>query len=288
MPSPVPFALPLSVTHPAPLDAVHVQLLWDAAMRTEPLPPAAANACVGGVTVNVHGAADCVTVNVWPAIVSVPLRSAPGFAPVVNVTVPLPEPDAAEDTAIHAAFAVAVHEQPLAVVTLTLAVPAPAPTRVDELDSEYTQGAGDGGGGVGVGVGTGDGIGPGAGSGVVPGGSATVAPASVTTTLWPATRTVPARSPPLFAAARSVSVAVAEPLAAPTIVNHAASLVAFHAQPFNVSIVTGMVPPEAETAVFDGATLKRQGAASCVSDTCVLLTSSVARRRIASGFAMTI
>jgi regulatory protein len=288
LPSPAPLALPFTVTHPAPLDAVQVQLLCEASTRTEPPPPAAANACVGGVTVNVHGAADCVTVNVCPAMVSVPLRSAPEFALVVNVTVPLPLPEPPDETVIHPAFGVTLHEQPLAVVTLTLAVPAPTPTRVDELDSEYTQGAGDGGGGVGVGAGAGSGVGPGAGSGVVPGGSGTVAPASLTTTVWPATRTVPVRSAPLFAAARSVSAALAEPLAAPTIVNHAASLVAFHAQPFNVSIATGIVPPAAETAVFDGATLKRQGAASCVTGTCVLLTSRTARRSIASGFGMTV
>jgi hypothetical protein len=280
VPSQVPLVPPSSVTHASPPEAVHVQLFCDASMRTVPLPPAAANVWFVAVTVKLQGAADCVTVNVRPAIVSVPLRSAPEFALVVNVTVPFPVSEPPDETVIHEAFDVAVHEQPAAAVTLTLALPDPAPTRVEELDSEYTHGAGGGGGGgVGVGVGVGGGV---------PGGSPRIAPACVTTTVWPATRTVPVRSAPPLAAARSVSEALAEALAGPEIVSHAESLVAVHAQPFKVSMVTGIVPPPTETAVFDGETLNRHGAASCVTVTCVLFTPRTARRRIASGFGITL
>jgi hypothetical protein len=64
LPSPLPLAPEVNVIHAAADDAVHVQLFCDASTRTVPLPPPAANACVVGVTVNVHGAADCVTVKV--------------------------------------------------------------------------------------------------------------------------------------------------------------------------------------------------------------------------------
>ena len=66
--------------------------------------------------------------NVWPAIVSVPLRAAPLFAATVNATVPLPLPDPPLAIDIHGAFADAVHEQPAAAVTATEPPPAFAST----------------------------------------------------------------------------------------------------------------------------------------------------------------
>jgi hypothetical protein len=60
----VPLVFAPSVIQLATDDAVHAQLSCDAPMLMLPLPPAAAKLCVVGVTVNVHAAADCVTVNV--------------------------------------------------------------------------------------------------------------------------------------------------------------------------------------------------------------------------------
>src|SRR5215470_12709778 len=100
-------------------------------------------------------------------------------------------------------------------------------------------------------------------------------------------RTVPVRSAPGFAAARTVIVALPVPLDGLATVSHGPSLIAVHVQPFNVSSLTMSEPPETGTAALDGVTLKRQGAASCVSVICVLLTSRTARRTIASGFAST-
>jgi hypothetical protein len=249
-------------------------------------------------------------VKAWPAIVTVPLRSAAELAAIVIVTVPLPVPVAPDAIVIHGALEAAAHAQPLAVVTLTLAVPADAPTCTDAVESVNAQGAGAGvgvgaggagvgvgAGGVGVGSGPGAGVGVGVGAGVGEGvgvgvgvgaGGITTDPASVTTALCPATRTVATRSVPGFAAARSVMAALPDPDEAPAIVNQAASLIAVHAQPFRVSSATVMVPPDAETDAFDGETLKRHAAASCVTMICVLLTSSIARRWIASGFARTL
>jgi hypothetical protein len=66
-------------------------------------------------------------VNVWPAIVTVPVRSAPVFAAIASCTVPLPDPLPPEVMPIHGAWLSALHEQPAAAVTPTDAVPPPLP-----------------------------------------------------------------------------------------------------------------------------------------------------------------
>jgi hypothetical protein len=66
--------------------------------------------------------------NVWPAIVSVPVRASPLFAAIVNATVPLPLPDAPLVIEIHEAFDAAVHAQPLPAVTATEPLPPLAST----------------------------------------------------------------------------------------------------------------------------------------------------------------
>ena len=63
------------------------------------------------------GAAACDTVNVWPAIVSVPLRAPPLLDEMLNDTDPLPLPDAPLVTEIQGAFDAAVHAHPLVAVT---------------------------------------------------------------------------------------------------------------------------------------------------------------------------
>lgn len=63
------------------------------------------------------GAAACDTVNVWPAIVNVPVRAPPLFDEILNDTDPLPLPDAPPVTEIHDAFDAAVHAHPLVVDT---------------------------------------------------------------------------------------------------------------------------------------------------------------------------
>ena len=71
-----------------------------------------------------HGAEAWVTVNVRPAIVMVPVRTAAvGLAATVKFTVPLPDPLAPAVTLIHAALLVAVQPQPLSAMTSTAPVP---------------------------------------------------------------------------------------------------------------------------------------------------------------------
>lgn len=63
------------------------------------------------------------TVKGWPAIVIVPVRAAPALAATVKSTVPLPLPLAPAVIVIHVSAVVAVHTQPVAVVTATVPVP---------------------------------------------------------------------------------------------------------------------------------------------------------------------
>jgi hypothetical protein len=88
-----------------------IQLTFDTPCQPHPdvvetdsdaLPPVAATVRLVGLMVYEHEAAGCVTVNVRPAIVRVPLRCAvPVFAAAVKRTVPPPVPDWPDVTVIH-------------------------------------------------------------------------------------------------------------------------------------------------------------------------------------------
>jgi hypothetical protein len=74
-----------------------------------------------------------VTVNVEPAIVSVPVRLVVDvLAATLNPTVPGPEPDAPLLTVIHDALLVALHPHPVPAVTVLVPVP-PAAANVELL-----------------------------------------------------------------------------------------------------------------------------------------------------------
>jgi hypothetical protein len=78
----------------------------------------------------VHGAAACVTVNVCPPIVSVPLRELVfGLDDALNATVPPPLPLAPLVTVNHAGSLLpAVHAHPASAVTVVDPVPPAATT----------------------------------------------------------------------------------------------------------------------------------------------------------------
>jgi hypothetical protein len=96
-----------------------------------------------GETVDTHGAPACVTVNVLPPIVSVPVRCVVTvFTATSNVTEPFPLPLAPAVTVIHAALLVAVQAHPVAAVTVTAAPVAPVAATFDEAaESVGAQGA---------------------------------------------------------------------------------------------------------------------------------------------------
>ena len=73
--------------------------------------------------------------NVWPAIVSVPVRASPSFDATLKVTVPLPVPDAPLVTAIQSTPDVAVHEH-VAPVVIDTVPPLPPSAPTDALVGE--------------------------------------------------------------------------------------------------------------------------------------------------------
>ena len=92
-----------------------------------PVPPSSANVAVVGETLNVQLAADWLTLNVVPAIVSDPFRLVVAvFAATLNPALPDPEPDAPLVTVIHDALLLAFHAQPAPAVTALVPVPPAA------------------------------------------------------------------------------------------------------------------------------------------------------------------
>jgi len=107
--------------------AVHAQPAA-AVIELDPGPPDASTFNEFGAMLNEHAAA-WLTVNVWPAIVNVPVRAAPGLAATLNATVPFPLPDAPLVIVSQSGLAVvAVQLQPVAATTLTLPAPPVEPT----------------------------------------------------------------------------------------------------------------------------------------------------------------
>ncbi len=165
VPSPLPLAPFVIVIQAAVVVAVQAQPAV-AVTAMSKLPPCAWNVCDVGSMEKKHPVA-CETVNVLPAIVSVPERAGPSLAATKKVTVPLPLPAAPEVMVVHWTVLEAVHAQPAPAVTV-MGVPAPPAAPID-CDVESIEGAhGDGVGvlvGVGVGVGVPVGVGVGVGVG---------------------------------------------------------------------------------------------------------------------------
>lgn len=126
----MPLALPdpATVIHDAGLATVHVHPAPVVTVIV-PVPPVAFRVSEAGLTLNVQAAAACVTVNVFPAIVSVAERDAVVvFAAAVKSAVPPPLPVAPLVIVTHEAALVAFQVQPAPVVTVTAPVPPVAAT----------------------------------------------------------------------------------------------------------------------------------------------------------------
>ena len=121
VPGPVPLAPELIVIHDSLSVAVQAHPA-PAVTVIDRVPPPTPTTTGLGASEYVHvgaAAAACVTVNVCPAIVIVPLRSAPVLRATVKVTVPLLVPLAPPVTLIHVALLIAVQPQPAGAVTVT-------------------------------------------------------------------------------------------------------------------------------------------------------------------------
>jgi hypothetical protein len=118
---PLPDPDPETVIQPAVVEADQVQ----PACVVTPIVPVVVDAgTISVVGENVYEQARfCVTVNVDPAIVIVPVRLVvPVFAATVYVAVPFPLP--VDEVTIHGAPLTAVHAQPAAALTVMLPEPA--------------------------------------------------------------------------------------------------------------------------------------------------------------------
>ena len=210
VPLPDPLAPPVIVIQVALLAAVHVQPL-PLVTANELVPPPATTDSETGEIEYVHGAAACVTVNVCPPAVIVPVRDVVAeFAATLNVTVPFPDPLAPPVIVIHVALLAAVHAQPLPLVTVNEPVPPPATTDSDTGETEYVHGAA----------------------------------ACVTVKIWPAIVSVAVRSTVVvFWATLNATVPLSVPEAPLVTVSHAALLTAVHEHPIPIRSETVPLPP---------------------------------------------
>ena len=127
LPEADPDAPEMMVIHSALLLAVHAQFR-PAVTVLIPVPPPPPNVWLVGDTLYEQLAPACVTVNVAPAMVSVPLRPiVEVLAATLNPTLPDPDPLAPLVTVIHGALLVALHAQPPNVDTRLVPVPPDAP-----------------------------------------------------------------------------------------------------------------------------------------------------------------
>jgi hypothetical protein len=140
VPLAVPLAPAVTVIQLALLTAVHAHPVT-ADTVADPEPPVAAALSDDGEIEGVQGAPASLTVNVWPPIVTVPLRGVVlVFAGALNPTVPLPLPLAPDVTVSHALLLVAVHAQPVGAVIPTLPVPPVPATDCDAAESANVHG----------------------------------------------------------------------------------------------------------------------------------------------------
>lgn len=121
VPLPLPLPPEVIVIHESLLAAVHEQPVPEMMLKL-PAAPLAGTLVLAADKVYVQPDA-CVTVNVCPAIVNVPVRAVPGFAATVKLTVPLLVPLAPAVTVIHDALLAAVQAQPAPLVIFTLPLP---------------------------------------------------------------------------------------------------------------------------------------------------------------------
>ena len=120
-----------TVPSPTPLcpDVIVIQDTWLVAVHAQPsvaststllFPPPFLKSLLFRESSKLHTRRSCDTVNVRPAMVSVPVRvELPVLGATLKLTFPFPLPLAPEVTVIHDALLVAVHAQPEVVETWT-------------------------------------------------------------------------------------------------------------------------------------------------------------------------
>ena len=127
-PLPVTLAPKVMVIHDAVVLAVHEQSGPVAVTMTERVAPARGTVTFPRFSTNAQ-LVPCITVNVCPAMVIVPVLAFVGFAATVNVTIPLLLPMTPVVTVIHESLLTALHVQLVVAATLIVGpTPPDAPT----------------------------------------------------------------------------------------------------------------------------------------------------------------
>jgi hypothetical protein len=222
-PTPVPLAPDVIVSQEALLVAVHAQ---PAAVVTSrrPVPPLEGTPAEVG-SIEYEQPLPCVNVNVWPPIVTVPVRGPPLVPATASLTVPSPDPLAPDATVIQLAPLTAVQAHPGPAVTPTETSPPAASTCWDCGEMLSMQ------------------------------------PADCVTVIWvPATVIDPERAGPVTGATVKLMPPPPLPDVGPVSAIHGDSLAAVHAHPAADSIVAEPVPPCAPNACASGSTAKLQPA----------------------------
>jgi hypothetical protein len=222
----------VTVSQEALLDAVHVHPVGRVT-ATEPCAPAAATEAPVGAMAAVQTTPACVTVNVWPPAVIVPVRGDRlVFAATLKFTVPSPDPLAPDVMVSHDADVDAVHAQPVSVSTLTLPLVAAAGTEAVTGAMAKLQ----------------------------------ACPAWVTVKVWPAIVIVPVRAEvDGLAVTLYATWPLPLPVAPPVTVIQDALLVAVHAQPEAAVTPTAAEPAADPSVAPTEESVKVQDAASCVT-----------------------
>jgi len=135
VPLPLPEEVPVNVIHDTVLEALQLQP-GAAVTVTVPVPPAPGIECARGSTSN-EQPGDCLTVNVRPAMTSVPVLAGPSVGATRIRTGPGPLPDAPSVTVIHGALDSAVQGQPGDVATLTVVSAPDADTACSTGEMAY-------------------------------------------------------------------------------------------------------------------------------------------------------
>jgi hypothetical protein len=165
------------------------------------------------------------TVNRWPAIVTVALRAAPVLTATVKLIVAVPDPDRADVMETHESLLAAVQEQPLCVVNATDPEPPVA-------DAENVVGA-----------------------------MLNEQPLWEICTVWPATVSVPARDPPLFGSTANVVVPLPRPLDPPVIRIQPVEVDAVQSHASGAFTAMVLLPPGVSKLRVDGFTVYTHAAA---------------------------
>lgn len=217
VPLPFPLAPAVIDIHVSGVVAVHAHPAGVETAMSAAFPPVAGTVCALGL-IDAEHPDPWLTVNVWFAMVSVPVRAAPLLAATLKLMLPLPLPLGSDVIVSQLSLAVEVHAQPEAVVT-AIGMPAP-PAAGDVVLVGLIDDAQE--------------------------------PGCVTVSNCPAMSIVPERCGPVFAVALMTTLPLPVPVPTPTTASQLTLLAAVHEQAGVVATPICVLPPPAGSVVAVG------------------------------------